>query len=106
MKKLSLIFFFFGIVLSYSQESTQKEPFNAEVSCGQCNFKMKDKIGCDLAIKIDDKTYFVEGTHLDDHGDAHADDGLCSTIRKAEVKGEIKNNKFYATSFKLLPLKE
>jgi hypothetical protein len=64
---------------------------------------MTDKKGCDLAVRIDGKSYFVEGTKLDDHGDAHAKDGFCSVIRKAEVSGEIKGNQFIASSFKLLP---
>ena len=76
-----------------------------EVSCGQCQFGMKDKTGCELAVRIDGQSYFVEGTKLDDHGDAHAEDGFCSAIRQAEVIGEIKGNKFVVTYFKLLPFK-
>ena len=49
------------------------------------------------------KSYFVEGTKIDEHGDAHAHDGFCSAIRKAEVVGEVKNNKFVVSHFKLLP---
>ena len=64
---------------------------------------MKDKKGCDLAVRIDGKPYFVEGTNINDHGDAHSKNGFCNTIRKAEVSGEIKGDKFVATSFKLLP---
>ena len=64
---------------------------------------MKSKRGCDLAVRIDGKSYFVEGTKLDDHGDAHAEDGFCSAIRKAEISGEIVNDKYVATTFKLLP---
>ena len=37
-------------------------------------------------------------------GDAHAEDGFCSAIRKAEVVGEIKGDRFVASSFKLLPV--
>lgn len=74
----------------------------AEVSCGQCQFKMEGK-GCDLAIRINGKPYFVDGTNIDDHGDAHAKDGFCEKIRKAEIKGNIVNNRFLATYFKLLP---
>ena len=74
-----------------------------EASCGQCQFGMTSKKGCDLALRIDGKSYFVEGTKLDDHGDAHAEDGFCSAIRTAEVSGEIVNDNFVATSFKLLP---
>ena len=65
---------------------------------------MKDKKGCDLAVRIDNKTYFVDGTTLNDHGDAHSQDGFCSAIRKAEVTGEIKGDRFVASSFKLLPI--
>lgn len=74
----------------------------AEASCGQCQFKMAGK-GCDLAVRINGKSYFVDGTKIDDHGDAHAKDGFCEKIRKAEIKGSIVNNRFVATYFKLLP---
>ena len=73
-----------------------------EASCGECNFKLKGK-SCDLAVKINGKAYFVDGTGIDDHGDAHADNGFCESIRKAEVKGKLVNNRFKATYFKLLP---
>ena len=33
-------------------------------------------------------------------------DGFCSVVRKAEVAGEIKNDKFVATNFKLLPMEQ
>jgi hypothetical protein len=46
--------------------------------------------------------YFVDGTKIDDHGDAHAKNGFCNAIRKAEVQGEIKEGRFVATYFKLL----
>ena len=64
---------------------------------------MKQKKGCDLAIRIDGKSYFVEGTKIDDHGDAHANDGFCNAIRKAEVIGEVKDGKFMVSYFQLLP---
>jgi Family of unknown function (DUF6370) len=72
-----------------------------EVSCGQCQFKMAGK-GCNLAVRIKGKSYFVDGTSIDEHGDAHADDGFCKAIRKAEVQGKIVKNRFVATYFKLL----
>jgi hypothetical protein len=31
---------------------------------------------CDLAVRIDGKPYFVDGTSIDSHGDAHAEDGF------------------------------
>jgi hypothetical protein len=73
-----------------------------EAACGECKFGMKGK-GCNLAVRIDGKAYFVDGTKIDEHGDAHADDGFCNKIRKARVSGTIVNDRFVATGFKLLP---
>jgi hypothetical protein len=72
-----------------------------ETACGQCQFGMEG-YGCELAVRIDGKPYFVDGTSIDSHGDAHADDGFCAAIRKAEVVGEVIENRFKATSYKLL----
>ena len=82
-------------------DSTQKIQI-VKASCGQCQFYMTGK-GCDLAVRISGKAYFVDGTSIDDHGDAHAKDGFCQAIRKAKVQGEIVNNRFKATYFKLIP---
>ena len=73
----------------------------AETACGQCQFKLAGK-GCDLAVRIDGKSYFVDGTDIDSHGDAHAKDGFCNAVRKAEVQGEVVNDRFKVTYFKLL----
>ena len=90
-----------------SEASTIKPQANkklqvVDVACGECKFGMKGK-SCDLAVRIDGKVYFVDGTAIDSHGDAHADDGFCNSIRKAEAQGEIVNNRFKASYFKLLP---
>lgn len=76
-----------------------------ETACGECQFKLKGD-GCDLAVRIDGKAYFVDGTSIDDHGNAHAKDGFCNAVRKAEVQGEIVNNRFKVTYFKLLKSEE
>jgi hypothetical protein len=73
-----------------------------EASCGECQFKMEGS-GCDLAVRIDGKSYFVDGAKLDDHGDAHSQQGMCNAIRKARVTGEIKDGRFVASAFELLP---
>ena len=73
-----------------------------EASCGQCQFNMTDKSGCDLAVRIDNHTYFVDNTSIDDHGDAHAEEGFCNTIRQAKVKGNIVDGRFEVTFFELL----
>ena len=89
-------------ILAQDKKETSKIQI-VEASCGQCQFRMEGK-SCDLAVRIDGKPYFVEGTSIDDHGDAHAKDGFCASIRKAEVIGTLKNNIFVVTYFKLLPL--
>ncbi|QHL86976.1 hypothetical protein GU926_05805 [Nibribacter ruber] len=73
-----------------------------EAACGQCMFGLKAS-GCDLAVRIDGKAYFVDGSDIDQHGDAHATDGFCNAIRKAEVQGTVTDNRFKATYFRLLP---
>ena len=59
---------------------------------------------CELAVRIDGKVYVVDGIGINDHGNAHANEGFCNAIRKAEVKGKIVNNKFRPSYFKLVPL--
>lgn len=78
------------------------EPTVVEAACGECLFGLKGD-DCDLAVRIGGRAYFVDGTHIDQHGDAHAADGFCKTIRHARVTGEVKRGRFVATSFELLP---
>ncbi len=73
-----------------------------EAACGQCQLGITEKSGCDLAIRIDGKSYFVDGTSIHDHGDAHADDGFCVAIQKANVKGEIIDGRFKTESFTVI----
>ena len=76
-----------------------------ETACGECQFKLTGK-GCDLAVRIDGKSYFVDGTDIDSHGDSHAKDGFCNAVRKAEVQGEIVNDRYRVTYFKLIKTPE
>ncbi len=99
------IFFLLVLMIStsaFSQNSKPKKQI-VEVACGLCQFDRTDRKGCNLAAKINDKIYFVEGTEIDDHGDAHAKDGFCNAKRKAEIVGEIKNGRLVVSYFKLLP---
>ena len=73
-----------------------------EAACGECQFGLPG-LGCDLAVRIDGKPYYVDGTEIDEHGDAHAADGFCNAVRSARVKGRIESVRFVATSFELLP---
>lgn len=86
------------VKISLNSDST----YQAEVACGECRFKMAGT-SCDLAVRINGQTYFVDGSGIDDHGDAHASDGLCKKIRPATVTGHIENGRFLASEIKLLP---
>ncbi len=77
-----------------------------DTACGMCQFGMEDEKGCVLAVEINSEFYYVEGTNIDDHGDAHAQDGFCNSIRKARVKGVIKGERFFLENFKLFELKD
>ena len=72
-----------------------------DATCGTCMFKMKGD-GCKLAVRVKGKDYFVEGTGIDDHGDAHDQEGFCNAISKAKVQGKVKGDKFKVTYFELL----
>lgn len=73
-----------------------------EVSCGKCKLGLAGKT-CDMAVRIDGKAYYADGAHIDSFGDAHAHDGMCNAIRKAEVQGEIVDNRFKISYIKMLP---
>ncbi|MCH7527617.1 MAG: hypothetical protein IID39_09280 [Planctomycetes bacterium] len=64
---------------------------------------MEGVVGCKLAVRIDGKPYLVTGSDIDDHGDAHASDGLCNAAGRAVVEGEIDGGRFVATGFELRP---
>lgn len=83
------------------QVDSTKQILLVKTACGKCVFGMTDD-DCRLAVRMNGKTYHVQGTSIDEHGDAHAKDGFCNSIRKAEVQGEVKNNEFVATYFKLV----
>jgi hypothetical protein len=105
MKKMLYLAILFSATLASAQDKKEEpKPQIVEASCGQCQFGMEGH-GCELAVRFDGKSYFVDGSSIDSHGDAHASDGFCSAIRKAEVVGKVVDNKFKVTSFKLLPKK-
>ena len=105
-----LLCFTFSVLPAFSQVSTEKTMMPdsnkkiliVDAACGQCKLGLTGK-SCDLAVRINGQSYFVDGTAIDSHGDAHAKDGFCNAIRKAEVQGEIVDNRFKATYFKLIP---
>jgi hypothetical protein len=92
---------------SVQQEQAKEESVVTEISqrveaaCGQCQLGLEGE-GCNLAVRINGKSYYVEGTNIDDHGDAHAQDGFCNAIREADVEGVLKDGRFFAQSFILI----
>ena len=89
--------------ITKQQAAQQLNSKTVEIACGECKFKMKGK-NCDLAIRVDGKSYFVDGKSVDDFGDAHDEKhGFCNVISKATVTGEIVNNRFKAKTITLLP---
>lgn len=106
MKKAAILFLLFTSFAMNAQDKKEKPKTQiVEASCGQCQFGMKAE-GCSLAVRIDGKPYFVDGTSLDQYGDAHAHDGFCNAIRKAEVSGKIVNDRFVVSSFQLIDEKK
>ena len=106
MKNIVLAaFLVVGLAAQAQSKKKIDKPTIVEASCGECKFGMKGN-SCDLAVRIEGKSYFVDGTTIHDHGDAHSDQGFCNAIRKASVTGEIKGNRFVATSFTLIDEKK
>jgi hypothetical protein len=104
---LTFILCVFSALTAFAQQKEQRSAPDlnqkkqlVEAACGQCKFGMEGR-SCDLAVRINGKAYFVKGTNIDSHGDAHAEDGFCNAIRKAEVQGEVRDNFFVASYFKL-----
>lgn len=105
MKKILYLAILFSATLASAQDKKEESKLQiVEASCGQCQFGMEGH-GCELAVRFDGKSYFVDGSSIDSHGDAHASDGFCTAIRKAEVVGKVVDNKFKVTSFKVVPKK-
>lgn len=88
--------------INLSVPDSTKPVQTVEVACGLCKFGMQAN-ECTLAVRIKGKSYFVDGTSLDDWGDAHDKHGFCMRVRKAEVQGTLVKNRFVVTYFKLLP---
>jgi len=110
MKPLvTLVFLCCSILTAWCQnkETDQSNPNPVkkiqivDAACGECKLGLKGT-ACNLAIRIDGKSYFLDGADIDSQGDAHANNGFCNTIKKAEVQGELVNGRFKATYFKLI----
>jgi hypothetical protein len=109
MKKFISLFavLLMAIAPALAQNKTKEiKNKTVEASCAQCQFKVKEPRGCDLSIRLDGKIYFVDGTNLDAHGDAHEEDGFCNAIRRAKVTGTVSGNRIQVTQFELKPIEK
>ena len=109
----TVIFFYFfssNIVLPFQNElkseQTMRVNLIVDASCAKCQMGKNNDDECLLAVEINSDIYYVEGTTIDDHGDAHAIDGFCNVVRKAHVEGIIDDGRFYLDKFRLLKYRE
>ncbi|MEI8141665.1 MAG: DUF6370 family protein [Chitinophagia bacterium] len=110
MKKILLcLIAFLLFTAANAQDSTHKKlvfnpknpVYEVAATCGTCMFKMDGEV-CHLAVKFKGKNYFVDGTSIDDHGDAHDKEGFCNAIKKAKVQGSVVGDRFLVTYFELI----
>ena len=95
------LLFICALLLCFACKTEEKQ--TVELSCGQCQFGLTSQDGCDLAVRLDGKAYFVDGADINDFGDAHDEKtGFCEVIRKAEVTGELVGDRFKASSVTML----
>ena len=100
MKKILFLSVF---IIAFSCSNKKEVIQVAEISCGQCQFELDSQNGCDLAVRIDNKAYFIDGFDIDAFGDAHDEHtGFCEVVRKAEVTGVVENGRFKASAVKLV----
>ena len=113
MKKIffSLVAIFLFNTVNAQDSTSKKLVFNpksptyeVDATCGTCMLNMEGK-GCHLAVKLNGKNYFVDGTGIDDHGDAHDSAGFCNAIKKAKVQGTVVGDRFLVTYFELIKQK-
>ncbi len=100
MRNIVLFAAILSVVLLAGCKSSQR---STAIGCATCIFDMKDVRGCKLAVKVDGKPYLVTGSAIDDHGDAHAADGLCNAERRARIEGKVEGERFVAKRIELLP---
>ena len=98
MKKLIVL----SLLILASCANKKETKQIAEISCGLCQLHL-DADECSLAVRFNDKAYFVDGFNIDDFGDAHDEKiGFCNVIRKAEITGVVKDGRFVANSIELI----
>ncbi len=88
-----------GLIACTGASTDQASDLHAstlEVGCASCIYEMEGVEDCELAARIDGKTYLVELEGFDAHGA-----GLCAGAKTAVVTGAIEGDRFHATSLEL-----
>ncbi len=99
MKKLFLLSV---LLIGFSCSNKKEIKHVAEISCGQCQFDLEGD-GCSLAVRFENKAYYVDGFGIDDFGDAHdKNSGFCNVIRKGEISGYLEDGKFLTSNIKMI----
>lgn len=80
------------------------QPSIVEAGCGRCLFARKEDKKCNLAIRVNNQSYFVDGFALRDFGDPDIAGGMCQKVHQARVSGAVIKRRFTAGTFELLPL--
>jgi Family of unknown function (DUF6370) len=81
----------------YPESSRSQIARDVEIGCALCIYRMPGVNDCVLAAKVDERALLVDGSGIDDHGDAHAADGLCNTARKVRAVGVVQGDRFVVT---------
>lgn len=101
MKKIIIVLVMLFTAL-YSSAQKKEKTYKVLAACGQCQFDMKGSQGCDLAIQIAGKHYWVKGSNINEHGNEHDEDGMCMTVRKAKAVGRLEGDSIFVSQFNLL----
>ena len=67
-------------------------------SCAKCQFKMEGIEECLLAVEINSELYFIDDEMINLF-DGRPENRFCKETKKAHVKGEIFEDKFFLQSF-------
>lgn len=69
-----------------------------EAGCAGCVYHMDGAEGCQLAVLVDGKHYYVSGVDMPGH-----ESGLCDGPQRALVLGKVDGDRFVATAFAMKP---
>ncbi len=79
------------------------EDGSATAACARCVLGMEGVPDCRLAVQMGNRRYLVQGSGIDDHGDAHAKEGLCNVARRAVVRGAVAGDRIVIDEMRILP---